>query len=119
MPRKKKETSAKPARSKKKAASPRPKATASKGKKAVPKAAVPRKPRAAKVAPVPVEKPFHAPHLSRYGQTQLVAFVRDPRCVFTYWEVTPERIQEVKRELKDEFKGSSMVLRVFKVWPQG
>jgi hypothetical protein len=48
-----------------------------------------------------------------------VAFVKDPRCVFTYWEVTPEKVQQVKQELKDEFKNSSMVLRVFKIWPGG
>ncbi len=65
---------------------------------------------------LPVFEKDQFPH---YGQTQLVAFVKDPRCVFTYWEVTPEKIQQVKRELKDEFKNSSMVLRVFKVWPEG
>ncbi len=55
----------------------------------------------------------------RYGETQLVAFVRDPHCIFTYWEVTPEKIQEVKKELKEEFKHSFMVLRVFKIGKNG
>jgi len=69
-----------------------------------------------KISVFPVFAKEQFPH---YGQTQLVAFVKDPRCVFTYWEVTPEKIQQVKRELKDEFKNSSMVLRVFKMWPGG
>ncbi len=52
--------------------------------------------------------------LPRYGQTQMVAFIRDPRCIFTYWEVTPESVDAVKKHLMDEFHNSSMVLRVFK-----
>ena len=58
-------------------------------------------------------------HLPRHGETQLVAFVRDPQCVFTYWEVTPQRIEEVKRELQDEFHESHMVLRLFSVDANG
>ncbi len=57
--------------------------------------------------------------LPRHGETQLVAFIRDPQCVFTYWEVTPQRIEEVKRELHDEFANSYMVLRVYNVGPDG
>jgi hypothetical protein len=57
--------------------------------------------------------------LPRHGETQIVAFVRDPHCVFTYWEVTPERFEEVKKELKEEFKDSHMVLRLFTVGPNG
>jgi len=57
--------------------------------------------------------------LVRKGETQLVAFVRDPQCVFTYWEVTPERLEEVKKELKEEFKDSYMVLRLYHIEPNG
>jgi hypothetical protein len=57
--------------------------------------------------------------LPRYGQTQLVAFVRDPNCIFTYWEVTPETVEEVRRQLMDEYEGSSMVLRVLRSKPDG
>ncbi len=57
--------------------------------------------------------------LPRHGETQIVAFVRDPHCVFTYWEVTSERLEEVKRELKEEFKDSHMVLRLFTAGPNG
>jgi|ERR1700677_935585 len=57
--------------------------------------------------------------LPRHGETQIVAFVRDPQCVFTYWEVTPERLEEVRRELKEEFTDSHMVLRLFTVGPNG
>ncbi len=53
----------------------------------------------------------------RRGETQMVAFIRDPQCIFTYWEVTPESIESVKLQLMDEYKDSSMVLRVFKTGP--
>ena len=57
--------------------------------------------------------------LQRKGETQMVAFIRDPQCLFTYWEVTPESIQSVKQLLQEEFVGSSMVLRVFRRDPEG
>jgi len=57
--------------------------------------------------------------LPREGATQLMAFIRDPQCVFTYWEVTPERLESVKRELKEEFKDSYMVLRLFHIAADG
>jgi hypothetical protein len=57
--------------------------------------------------------------LPRKGETQMVAFIRDPRCIFTYWEVTPESVEAAKKELMAEFKDSSMVLRVFKISPEG
>jgi hypothetical protein len=67
---------------------------------------------------VPGMKPTFK-HLPRQGETQLVAFVRDPQCAFTYWEVTPQRIEEVKRELQGEFHNSQMVLRLFTVEANG
>lgn len=55
----------------------------------------------------------------RKGETQMVAFIRDPQCIFTYWEVTPESIEAVKQKLTNEYKDSSMVLRIFKTGPKG
>ncbi len=55
----------------------------------------------------------------RQGETQMVAFIRDPRCIFTYWEVTPESIEAMKQQLAAEYKDSSMVLRVFKTGSDG
>ena len=57
--------------------------------------------------------------LPRFGQTQMVAFIRDPHCIFTYWEVTPESIEAVKKQLMDEYHDSSMVLRVFRTGMNG
>lgn len=57
--------------------------------------------------------------LPRIGETQMVAFIRDPRCIFTYWEVSPESVESVKKQLMEEYPGSSMALRVFKVHPDG
>jgi Domain of unknown function (DUF4912) len=55
----------------------------------------------------------------KQGETRVVAFVRDPQCVFTYWEVTPQSLESVKRQLMEEYRGSAMVLRVFKEGPWG
>jgi len=57
--------------------------------------------------------------LPRFGKTQLMAFIRDLKCLFTFWEVTPQTIEETKRELGEEYAGSSMFLRMFKKQPDG
>ncbi len=57
--------------------------------------------------------------LTRQGETQLIAFIRDPQCVFTYWEITPQRLDDVKKELQEEFKTSHMVLRLYEISPNG
>jgi len=56
---------------------------------------------------------------ARQGETRVVAFVRDPQCLFTHWEVTPQSIEAVKNPLGDEHAESFMVLRVFKVGSNG
>ena len=55
----------------------------------------------------------------RRGQTQVVAFVRDPSCLFTYWEAGPGEVEKIKRDLMEEFKDSQMVLMVFRQGPGG
>lgn len=57
--------------------------------------------------------------LPRKGETQMVAFVRDPNCIFTYWEVTPESAEEVRRQLMEEYPRSVMVLRLLRMGPNG
>jgi hypothetical protein len=129
MPRKKKEEA--PAVSSRPLSKAKPKAAARAGQKAAKKekaspAAKPSKAPAVKKASVRAKaaKPGPASESpqkknSRHGETQMVAFIRDPQCIFTYWEVTPERIEAVKQQLEDEYKGSSMVLRLFKTGPDG
>ena len=55
----------------------------------------------------------------RFGETQVVAFVRDPHSIYTYWEVATESVEEVKKRLREEFKDSLLVLRVFRTNAQG
>lgn len=136
MPRKKKDESeskapAKPKAAAKTVAKPKNPKTPKISKKAV-VAKTPQEPKAVKVPKVKVEKTSlvkksSAPpipisplkKLQRKGETQMVAFIRDPQCLFTYWEVTPESIESVKQLLQDEFQNSSMVLRVFQKDPDG
>jgi hypothetical protein len=100
--------------------------------KAAPKAkAVPKTPRAtAKKTGLPkaardtqaptAPKPSSAwKKPTRQGETQMVAFIRDPHCIFTYWEVTPQSIESVKQKLMGEYKDSAMVLRVFRTGADG
>lgn len=87
-----------------------------------PRAKRPSVPRAAKAVGRSKAKAGAVPHgslpllkkIPRRGETQMVAFIRDPQCLFTYWEVSPEDVEEVKKKLMDEYKDSSMVLMVFK-----
>ena len=126
-PKKKAETKAAP---KPKAAKAAPKAKTPRKTKVVSEKEVPvktvkapKEPKAPKAEKVPVAKKATASRppipssatkkLPKRGETQMVAFIRDPQCIFTYWEVTPESVESVKRQLMDEFQNSSMVLRVF------
>ena len=52
--------------------------------------------------------------LPRFGKTQLLAFVRDLKCLFVFWEVTPQTAGEAERELGGDYAGSSIFLRMFK-----
>ncbi|HVZ80717.1 MAG TPA: DUF4912 domain-containing protein [bacterium] len=128
MPRKKKETSeTKPATPRKRRTAPA--ATDKAGAKAAPKprarkAAAPKKasvePKVVKAPKPKKEKAVQEPagpalrRLPRKGETQMVAFVRDPNCIFTYWEVTPESAEEVRRQLMEEYPNSVMVLRLLR-----
>jgi hypothetical protein len=119
-------------------AAPKPKAAAkpkaAPKAKAAPKPRAPRKTTSKKESPalktgkaVPFKASAPKPgfaitpskKLPKKGETQMMAFVRDPQCIFTYWEVTPESMESVKQQLQEEFKGSSMVLRVFHSGPGG
>jgi hypothetical protein len=129
MPRKKKEET--PAESPRSVSKAKPKAATQAAQKPAKKekaspAFKPSKTPAVKKAPVraTADKPSPVSEslpkkLSRHGETQMVAFIRDPQCIFTYWEVTPDRIEAVKQQLEEEYKGSSMVLRLFKTGPDG
>lgn len=128
MPRKKKETSeAKPAATRKRkvpaaspektASKPSPKPRARKTTSVKKEAAAPKALKApkAKKEKAAKESIGSSPRrLPRKGETQMVAFVRDPNCIFTYWEVTPESAEEVRRQLMEEYPKSFMVLRLLR-----
>jgi len=50
-----------------------------------------------------------------YGDDRLVALVRDPRCIFTYWELGGGGHQRVHDELGGDMTGTVWVLRLIKV----
>ena len=53
---------------------------------------------------------------SHYGEDRLVLLVRDPWWLFAYWEVTPQRQQQIAREAEQKSRaGRKTVLRVYDV----
>jgi hypothetical protein len=127
MPRKKKEGSKATSSTSEKVKKPA-KNTAPKKTKTTRSIKAVKKPKAAPAKKAPASKGRETASASklsawkklpRIGETQMVAFIRDPRCIFTYWEVSPESVESVKKQLMEEYPGSSMALRVFKVHPDG
>ena len=50
-----------------------------------------------------------------YGRDIIVIVARDPRFIFTYWEVTPKAWEKISRELKDKIQGCRRILRAYDV----
>ena len=70
---------------------------------------------AAAAKPVPAKTAM----FKRKGQTRLVTFVRDPHCLFAYWEIDQENLDNAWRALGHEFPFSERVLRVYRTGPDG
>lgn len=51
----------------------------------------------------------------QYGRDKIVLQVRDPRWIYSFWEVAPKVWERLKDELKDEFYKAKKVLRVYDV----
>jgi len=68
-------------------------------------------------APAPSQAPYvdrGAPLPLHYGQDRLTALVRDPNCLFLYWELEGPRRQEVLAQHgRDVFANASWVLRLY------
>jgi hypothetical protein len=50
-----------------------------------------------------------------YGIDRIVAMVRDPHWIFSYWEVTTDRYRELERRFGSKWPRCSMILRVAEV----
>lgn len=56
-------------------------------------------------------KSFELP--TSYGDNRIVLMVRDPYWLYSYWELTSSRIDEIKSELGDKFYSASLILRIY------
>ncbi|MGH7739538.1 MAG: DUF4912 domain-containing protein [bacterium] len=56
---------------------------------------------------------------AKFGETQVVAFIRDPNCLFVYWEIASQKLERVKKELTTEYAESRLVLRMFRARTDG
>lgn len=53
---------------------------------------------------------------SSYGKTEIYALVRDPHWFFAYWEITPQKFNQIKKEYgQDILENSKPVIRVYDV----
>jgi len=48
-----------------------------------------------------------------YGLDRIVTMVRDPNWIFSYWEVTRETLDGLRKKLGDRWEESRLILRVF------
>jgi hypothetical protein len=48
-----------------------------------------------------------------YGVTRIVALVKDPNWIFSYWEITADRFRDLEKKFKDDWTSCSMALRVY------
>jgi hypothetical protein len=143
MPRPKKQTNSSTQHSKTSAAGRTKRAAAGRGKKAETAKKTPKIPskrtspkKGAAVSERPAAKSFSlkAPkagsspgasqlsrsfRIKRQGQTQMIAFIRDSRCLFAYWEISNQSLEDSKKYFGHEFTNSYRVLRVFKTGSQG
>jgi hypothetical protein len=50
-----------------------------------------------------------------YGDNQIVGLVRDPCWIHTYWEISPKRLQQAKKELSEKWEDAKFILRVYDI----
>ncbi len=50
-----------------------------------------------------------------YGDNRIVALVRDPYWIYTYWEVSHNRIKQAKTDLGDDWQSAKSILRVYDI----
>jgi len=132
MPRKKKEqTLEKASRPKRKAVTTTSKTAAKKTKAPASKSKTAAKPKLSKIPKA--KSPKKAPVVSsrkalkskdswkpaKNGETQVVAFIRDPNCIFVYWEIASQKLEQVKNELKNDYAKSRLILRMFRSQEDG
>ncbi len=107
-------------------ASAKPKATAKKRAKPAaklePVSAEPKSLPSSSVVPPPAMQAAAAAYVDRgpklpdgYGDDRVVALVRDPRCIFTYWELGGGGYERARDELGSDMAGAVWVLRLVKV----
>lgn len=48
-----------------------------------------------------------------YNDNYLILLVRDPKCIFAYWEITDEKRREVKTNRGLDLENSNLTLRVY------
>ncbi len=60
-----------------------------------------------------------ASELPRYDETRIVSMVRDPRCLFTYWEISPEDHIKLEESFGAEWPSCRMILRVYEISESG
>jgi hypothetical protein len=51
-----------------------------------------------------------------YGDNKIVVMVRDPYWIYAYWEITPQRVEEIKSKVKESmWEKGEYILRVYDI----
>ncbi len=50
-----------------------------------------------------------------YGDNKIVALARDPYWIYTYWEVSPQSIQQARAALGEKWEAAKSILRVYDI----
>jgi hypothetical protein len=50
-----------------------------------------------------------------YGETRITVMVRDPFWAYAYWEIEPEKLEELKRTIGKDAQQAQMILRVYDI----
>ena len=61
----------------------------------------------------PQHQPTDLPE--RYHENKIVLLVRDPWWLYTYWEVRPGTLEEIRSNFKERLNGARLVLRAYDV----
>ena len=50
-----------------------------------------------------------------YGETRITVMVRDPFWAYAYWEIEPQKLEELKRSIGKDAQQAQMILRVYDI----
>ena len=64
----------------------------------------------------PLQETFYPQELpAAYGETRITVMVRDPFWAYAYWEIEPQKLEQLKRSIGKDAQQAQMILRVYDI----